>query len=151
MLLEKIPPLALLGRNDMSGGGSVLSAQLVFETWHGDESSPLHCVVPFIRTGYNRSAPGTAHRPFPTVSLVGVFFNQSIPKTDTSVTPITVNCQLKPIVNCQFFQNVTVIRVPRPSWLSRVMRAPWIWAMCLTMARPRPVPPVSRERLLSTR
>ena len=31
-------------------------------------------VMPFIRTGYIRNAPGTAHRPFPTVSLVGVFF-----------------------------------------------------------------------------
>ena len=28
-------------------------------------------VVPFNRTGYIRNAPGTAHRPFPTVSLVG--------------------------------------------------------------------------------
>ena len=30
-------------------------------------------VVPFIRRGDIRNAPGTAHRPFPTVSLVGGF------------------------------------------------------------------------------
>ena len=84
-------------RNDMSGGGSVLSAWVLFGTLLGDESSPLHGVVPFnhtsyirdvvggrlpplrthrwvipfIRTGCIRSAPGTAHRPFPTVSLKG--------------------------------------------------------------------------------
>ena len=29
--------------------------------------------------------PGTAHRPFPTVSLVGVFFNQRISKAGTFV------------------------------------------------------------------
>ena len=32
-------------------------------------------VVPFNHTGYIRYVPGTAHRPFPTVSLVGVRFN----------------------------------------------------------------------------
>ena len=46
-------------------------ARVVFGTWHGDESSPLHCVVPFNRRSCIRSVPGTAHRPFPTVSLEG--------------------------------------------------------------------------------
>ena len=32
-----------------------------------------------------------------------------------------------------------------------LMRALWMRAMCLTMARPRPVPPVALLRLLSTR
>ena len=55
----------------------------------------------------NRNAPGTAHRPFPTVSLIGVFSTQRISKTGTSVAQKTVNCQLKnncqlSIVNCQF-------------------------------------------------
>ena len=40
---------------------------------------------------------------------------------------------------------------PRPTWLSIRSSAPCRWATCLTMARPRPVPPVSRERLRSTR
>ena len=76
----------------MSGGSSVLSAQVIFETWraadcrpymhaggwyrstaqvvfgalHGDESSPLHCVVPFNRTGYIRYVPrnGTQAVPY---------------------------------------------------------------------------------------
>ena len=61
------------------------STRVTFATFHGDESSPLHCVVPFIRTGYNRNVPGTAHRPFPTVSLIGSFLNQRILKTDTCV------------------------------------------------------------------
>ena len=34
------------------------SAQVVFETLLGDESSPLHCVVPFNRTGSIRNVPG---------------------------------------------------------------------------------------------
>ena len=48
-------------------------------------------VIPLIRTGYSCNAPGTAHRPFPTVSLVGVFSTQRISKTDASVPK---NCQL---------------------------------------------------------
>ena len=53
--------------------------------------------------------PGTAHRPFPTVSLMGIFFNRRSPKTfvfcslllklTTSVTPITVSCH----VHCYLF------------------------------------------------
>ena len=66
---------------------------------NGGRLPPLHCVVPFNRTGCIRKAPGTAHRPFPTVSLVGGFFTQRISKTGTFVTN---NCQLS-IVNCQFF------------------------------------------------
>ena len=55
-------------------------------------------VVPFNRTGYIRGVPGTAHRPFPTVSLVGAFLNQRIPKQDMFVIRIIVNCSLS-IVN----------------------------------------------------
>ena len=33
----------------------------------------------------------------------------------------------------------------------RTSVAPWRCSTCLTMAKPRPVPPVSRERLRSTR
>ena len=47
--------------------------------------------------------------------------------------------------------NCTVMAVPTPTWLSSESCAPMPAAMCLTMARPRPVPPVSFERLLSTR
>ncbi len=46
-----------------------MSVQVLFATLHGDESSPLHCVIPFNHTSYIRYAPRTAHRPFPTVSL----------------------------------------------------------------------------------
>ena len=46
---------------------------------------------------------------------------------------------------------VTVIVVPSPSRLSSSMLAWWNAAECLTMARPRPVPPLARERLVSTR
>ena len=55
----------------MSVGGFVLSPLVLFVTPHGDESSPLHCVAPFIHTDCIRNVPGTAHRPFPTVSLTG--------------------------------------------------------------------------------
>ena len=41
-----------------AGGCYRSSAQVVFETLLGDESSPLHCVVPFIRTGYIRNVAG---------------------------------------------------------------------------------------------
>lgn len=46
---------------------------------------------------------------------------------------------------------VTVIVVPTSTSLSSFMRALWIRAICLTMARPNPVPPVALLRLLSTR
>ena len=45
-----------------------------------------------------QAVPGTAHRPFPTVSLVGAFLNQRIPKQDMFVIRIIVNCSLS-IVN----------------------------------------------------
>ena len=46
-------------------------------------------VMPFIPTGYIRCASGTAHRPFPTVSLTGPFFQPPWLKTDTFVNLIT--------------------------------------------------------------
>ena len=41
--------------------------------------------------------------------------------------------------------------LPRVSSLSARMEPPWARMMCLAMARPKPVPPDSRERALSTR
>ena len=49
------------------------------------------------------------------------------------------------------FGNVTLMVVPLPTWLCRSMRAWCSRAICLTMASPRPVPPVALLRLLSTR
>ena len=46
---------------------------------------------------------------------------------------------------------VTMMAVPSPGSLSTVRVARWYSALCLTMDRPRPVPPVSLERLLSVR
>ena len=45
----------------------------------------------------------------------------------------------------------TWMQVPAPGWLVRLMAALWSRAACFTMDRPRPVPPTSLERLLSTR
>ena len=45
----------------------------------------------------------------------------------------------------------TRIRVPWPGWLCSSTEPPCSRAQCLTMASPRPVPPVALERLLSTR
>ena len=41
--------------------------------------------------------------------------------------------------------------LPRPTALSTCTDPWWAVMMCLTMARPRPVPPNSRLRALSTR
>src|SRR5690606_34523227 len=41
--------------------------------------------------------------------------------------------------------------LPRPTSLAISSRAWCSWSTCLTMARPSPVPPVSRVRLLDTR
>ena len=41
--------------------------------------------------------------------------------------------------------------VPRPNWLSISILPPWASIRCLTIDSPRPVPPSSRERVLSTR
>src|SRR5699024_699054 len=40
---------------------------------------------------------------------------------------------------------------PVPGRLHSVTTPLWFWATCLTIARPSPVPPVARERALSTR
>ena len=45
-------------------GGWILSpAQVISETLHGDESSPLHCVVPFNHTGCIRNVAGGCSHP----------------------------------------------------------------------------------------
>ena len=97
-----------------SGGifpsGKFYLTQVIFATWE-DSSTPLCCGrndmsgrwFRFIHTGCFRNVSGTAHRPFPTVSLIGMCFNRRISKTDTSVPNncqlSNVNCQLK-IVHC---------------------------------------------------
>ena len=50
-----------------------------------------------------------------------------------------------------FFGNVTVMLVPFPRVLWRSILPPWYWTACLTIDRPRPVPPEALEWLLSTR
>ena len=45
----------------------------------------------------------------------------------------------------------TVNVLPVPGRLSTAMSPPWRFTECFTMARPRPVPPLARERALSTR
>ena len=47
--------------------------------------------------------------------------------------------------------SVTVQVVPWPGVLSSSMVPPWAWMMLRAMLRPRPVPPCSRLRALSTR
>jgi len=46
---------------------------------------------------------------------------------------------------------ITVNRVPSPSALSTQSRPRCRFTICLTMASPRPVPPISRDLWLSTR
>ena len=41
--------------------------------------------------------------------------------------------------------------VPLPSSLEALIVPPWSSTICLTMDSPSPVPPVARERALSTR
>ena len=77
-------------------------------------------VIPFIHTGYNCNVPGTAHRPFPTVSLMCPPFNPGVPKRPVrrgnngsqklsivncplSIPVKTVHCPLSTLFNCQFF------------------------------------------------
>ena len=67
-------------------------------------------VIPFIRTGCICSAPGTAHRPFPTVSLIGSFFEPTYSKSG-HVRPSN-NCQLS-IVNCQLKNCQLISPVPQ--------------------------------------
>ena len=96
-------------------------------------------VVPFIRTGYIHSVPGTAHRPFPTVALVGVFLNKYISKTGTSVAPIIVNCQLS-IVNSEKTVNCQLFPAPWPRYCSHTYGpSSWVrlkaWRMPVQMRR----------------
>jgi hypothetical protein len=47
--------------------------------------------------------------------------------------------------------NTSLKLEPLPGSLLISSSPPWRWATCLTIDSPRPVPPVSRERLPSTR
>ncbi len=47
--------------------------------------------------------------------------------------------------------SVKLTVVPWPSALSIRSSPPWAWTRCFTIASPSPVPPTSRERVLSTR
>ena len=80
VLLETVP--SFRARNGtqavpygFTGGWILSSARVVFEA--GGRLPPLRSrwgVVPFNHTGSSHYVSGTAHRPFPTVSLVGGFF-----------------------------------------------------------------------------
>ena len=59
-------------------------------------------------------------------------------------------CPIRP-AHAICYGNRTEIFVPLPSSLASEICALWSCAMCFTMDRPSPVPPASRERLLSTR
>ena len=83
-------------------------------TWE-DPSTPFHFGrddisgwFRFVPTGYIGGVSGTAHRPFPTVSLIGGLFIQRISKPVTSVHN---NCQLS-TVNCQLIQIVNFPALP---------------------------------------
>ena len=114
----RLPPLHAVGEWYRS------TARVIFVTLYGDESSPLHCVVPFICTGCIRDVSGTAHRPFPTVSLTGLFFQPSslkdvrfLPRAIKGSTPrnaklSTVNFQLSTF-NCQL-STVNSLQVSMP-------------------------------------
>mgnify|MGYP004644357731 CR=1 FL=1 len=106
-------------RNDMSVGGFVLSTRVLIGTCHGDESSPLHCVIPFNHTGSIRGVPrnGTQAVPYGFagrfVFSTGVvqkrpFFILCGQNGTTYQNAKIVNCQLsivnwKKTVNCQLF------------------------------------------------
>ena len=99
-----------------------------FRRMYGDESSPLHCVVPFNHTGYIRDVPGTAHRPFPTVLLEGLRFLPACSKNvcfcslgfhlTTLVTSITVHCPLStslpfPAVSPEGFRHQVKLQIKK--------------------------------------
>ena len=57
--LGKIPPLHFMTVGmTCRGGGFIHPHGLYSLRCHGDESSPLHCVVPFNHTGYIRNVAG---------------------------------------------------------------------------------------------
>ncbi len=80
---------------------------------------------------------------------------ESLPLMIFATTPTSYGISIRAIFKsmaCQVrFANVIFTAVPTPSVLSMVIFAPYLAAMCFTMARPSPVPPVFLERDLSTR
>ena len=96
--LDSLP----FARNDMSMGGAVLSQRVVFLTEHGDESSPLHCVVPFNHTGYFRNVAGGRLPPLRFRWWVDFLPNVFQKRT----RPSPNNCQLSTENNCQLKNRV---------------------------------------------
>ena len=78
-------------RNDMPGGGSVLSTRVIFGALLGDESSPLHCVVPFNRTGCIRDVAGGRLPPLHArqwvVPFIRTGYNCNVPRNGTQAVP----------------------------------------------------------------
>ena len=56
-------------------------------------------VLPFIRTGYIRNVPGTAHRPFPTVRLGMPTSAPIVPITYNAISPVHRIHRLKAFTN----------------------------------------------------
>ena len=71
--------------------------------------------------------------------------------TGSGVSPLPVVFYLLSRLYSLSFGSVTVMVVPLPRVESTWMVPRWIITACLTMDKPRPVPPTSLDRLLSTR
>ena len=59
----------------------------------------VYGAIPFIRTGYIRNVPGTAHRPFPTVRLGMPTSAPIVPITYNAISPVHRIHRLKAFTN----------------------------------------------------
>ena len=99
-----------LARNDMSGGGAFLSAQVIFETWRAAGSRPyLRGSVQPHGLNSGRSRNGTQAVPYGCADWW--IFYPAYFKNGPVCLPIIVNCQLSIVnlektVNCQLPQSI---------------------------------------------
>ncbi len=69
---------------------------------HGGSFCTVSCGTPLkFYVVISETSPGTAHRPFPTVSLMGIFFNRCSPKTFVFLFPSVETDNIRYTNNCQ--------------------------------------------------
>ena len=139
-LVRAKPPLS---KGGAAKGGGGISSGFTVAACPGKRAEPLRPASPSAKGSPYRGA-GRAREAGGALALHGC--NGCLRERAGRACPAPTALR-----SYEFFGNVTRIVVPVPTWLCRSIFASCSRAMCLTMASPKPVPPVALERLLSTR
>src|ERR1700722_11773961 len=102
---------------------------------------------------WERASAETAKLPGRCVIRIGIDFRDKRPSPQPSPGVLGEGGKSARINHESYYarHKRTVNRVPTPGSVVKEIWPPWAWTMLWQMARPRPLPPASRERALSAR